>query len=120
MSTNDEQFVAPDAAALAEEAAALDSAHSPAQGTVASESPPGGAAGRAWSVLERRREELMAIEGVVMVGIGSDAIGDDAIVVGVKRPDQLRNLPSSIDGVPLQPQLIGEVDAYASTKKRRK
>jgi hypothetical protein len=120
MSANDEQFVAPDAAALANEAAALDPAYSPAQGAVAAEQPPGGAAGGAWEVLARRREELMGMEGVVMVGIGSNEIGDPAIVVGVKRPDQLRKLPSSLDGLPVRPQLIGEVDAYASPGKRRK
>jgi hypothetical protein len=120
MSAEDEPFAAPDAAVLADEAAALDPAYSPAPGAVAAEEPQSGAAGGAWEVLARRREELMAIEGVVMVGIGSNDIGDSAIVVGVKRPDQLRGLPSSVDGLPVRPQLIGEVDAYGSTGKRRK
>ena len=120
MSAHEEQFVAPDAAALANEAATLDGASSPAQDAVAAEQSPGGAVGGAWAVLGRRRDELMGLEGVVMVGIGTNEIGDPAIVVGVKRPDQLRKLPSSVDGVPVRPQLIGEVDAYASTGKRRK
>ena len=120
MSAEDEQFVAPDPAALANEAAALDPAYSPAQGTVAAEQPPGGDAAGAWEVLARRREELMGIEGVVMVGLGSNEIGSPAIVLGVKRPDQLRTLPSSVDGLPVRPQVIGDVDAYASTAKRRK
>lgn len=120
MSAHDEEFVPPDAAALASEAAALGPAYSPAQGPVAAEQPPAGPAEAAWEVLARRREELMGIEGVVMVGVGSNEIGDPAIVVGVKRPDLLGKLPSSVDGLPVRPQLIGEVDAYAGTGKRRK
>lgn len=121
MSRDNEQFVAPDTATLANEAAALGNTHVPAHGAVASEHPPGEPAGGAWEVLARRREELMGIEGVVMVGIGSNEIGNPAIVIGVKRPDQLAKLPSSLDGLPVRPQLIGEVDAYAAgTGKRRK
>jgi len=123
MSEDNEQFVAPDAAMLANEATALGSTPAPAHDAVAFEHSPGGAPGGAWEVLARRRDELMSIEGVVMVGIGSNEIGDPAIVIGVKQPDQLAKLPSSLEGLPVRPQVIGEVDAYsarAGAGKRRK
>lgn len=105
-----DHFADPDPAALAAEAGVTD------PGPAVEE----GGTGRAWSVLSGRHDELMRTEGVVMVGIGAGAVGEEAIVVGVKRPDQLAAMPTSLDGVPVRTEVIGEVDAYAGGGGRRK
>jgi hypothetical protein len=72
---------------------------------------PSGPTGKVGAMLERHRDALMAIEGVVMVGEGQDEVGHDAIVVGVKQHHQLATLPKSIEGVRIVGMVIGEVDA---------
>ena len=66
------------------------------------------------AVLERQRDALMAIEGVVMVGEGQDEIGRDAIVVGVKQHHQLKALPRAVEDVRVVGMVIGEVDALGA------
>ena len=75
---------------------------------------PGAPASQVAAVLERQRDALMAIEGVVMVGEGQDEVGRDAIVVGVKQHHQLRALPPSVEGVRVVGIVIGEVDALGA------
>lgn len=110
MSGRDEEFAIPDPAALLGEAAAGE--ESAAAGT--------DAAAPAMAVLSRHHDSLMALEGVVMVGVGQNEIGDPAIVVGVKRADQLKSIPATLEGVAVRPQVVGEVDAYAGGGKPRK
>jgi hypothetical protein len=61
-------------------------------------------------VLRKHTEELMAIEGVVMVGQGKDKIGRDCIIVGVKAAQYLDKIPKMIEGVPVHATVIGEVE----------
>jgi hypothetical protein len=75
---------------------------------------PSGAVSQVSAVLERQRDALMAIEGVVMVGQGQDEVGRDAIVIGVKQHHHLRTLPQSVEGVRAVGVVIGEVDALGS------
>jgi hypothetical protein len=61
-------------------------------------------------VLRKHTEELMAMEGVVMVGQGKDEIGRDCIIVGVKAAQYLDKIPKMIEGVPVHVKVIGEVE----------
>lgn len=78
--------------------------------------PVGPGSTRADRALATHHDALMALDGVVMLGRGQSAIGEDAIVVGVKRPDQLDGLPRVVDGVPVRAEVIGEVDALPAAR----
>lgn len=104
-----QEFAIPDIGALEAEAAPR-----PAAPAAAPAAPPGTGAGPVAAVLERQRAALMALDGVVMVGEGQDEVGREAIVVGVKRHDQLAGLPRSLDGVRVMGLVIGEVDALST------
>lgn len=67
---------------------------------------------KAGRVLSLHHDNLMALPGVVMVGESLNAIGQPAILVGVKTRGDLAGLPKAIDGVPVMAEVIGEVDAY--------
>ena len=74
--------------------------------------PAGGdAQGGTGALTADAHDRLMALPGVVMVGEGQDETGGQAIIVGVKRSDQLRHVPTAIGGVKVVAQVIGEVDA---------
>jgi hypothetical protein len=76
--------------------------------------------GKAERVLARESARLFGFDGVVMVGLGRDEIGEDAILVGVKQKGHVAQLPREIDGVRVMTTVIGEVDALPTTAKRRK
>ena len=97
------EFAIPDPDALREERAG------PGAADVSS-----GAGSGVQGVLDRHRDTLMALDGVVMVGEGQDEVGRDAIVVGVKQHHQLKSLPPALDGVKVVGMVIGEVDALAA------
>lgn len=65
-------------------------------------------------VLARHHDELMSLQGVVMVGEGQDQIGQPSIVVGVKERHQLKNVPNSVEGVSVVGWVVGEVDALGA------
>ena len=57
-------------------------------------------------------DELMAIPGVVSVGIGLDEDGHRAILIGLDRPRAEDDvLPDSLEGHPVVVQVIGEIRA---------
>jgi hypothetical protein len=62
-------------------------------------------------LLERHQTELMAIDGVEGVGVGQDRIGNEAIVIYVKHNDVAKNVPQQIEGVPVQVEVTGPIDA---------
>jgi hypothetical protein len=62
---------------------------------------------------ENHEQELMAIEGVEGVGIGSNSIGDDAIIVYLRSEDVKKRIPRSIDGYPVEMRVTGIIDASA-------
>jgi hypothetical protein len=82
--------------------------------------PADSAGGKAARVLSRESARLFGFDGVVMVGLGRDEIGNDAIVVGVKQDSDVAQLPREIDGVRVMTTVIGEVDALPAKPKRRK
>jgi hypothetical protein len=90
------QFLPPDPSML--------EANQESQGAEPTASPVG-------DTLASRREMLMHRPGVVMVGETIDVRGRAAILIGVRTPGDLTDLPTEIDGIPIVTQVIGEVDA---------
>jgi len=58
-------------------------------------------------------DRLMALPGVVSVGIGRDGAGNPAIVIGLDgpRPDTRAGLPASLEGYPVVVHAIGPIKA---------
>jgi hypothetical protein len=69
-------------------------------------------AAQAGTVLAHHAERLMRTSGVMSVGVGTDAAGNPAIVVGISGHQAAElGLPESIDGVPVVVQEVGRPDA---------
>jgi hypothetical protein len=70
---------------------------------------------RTWGALERllasEEPRLLAIPGVISVGIGIGRPGEEALVVGVVDAKVAVRLPREINGVPLIVTVTGPVDA---------
>jgi hypothetical protein len=64
-------------------------------------------------VKETHEARLMAVEGVVSVGIGRDDAGRAVIVVGLdrERPDARRQLPKHLDGYEVRTEVVGKIRA---------
>ncbi|GMV49801.1 MAG: hypothetical protein NBKEAIPA_00203 [Nitrospirae bacterium] len=62
-------------------------------------------------VLETNRRRLMSIAGVEMVGIGQGLLGDPVIVIGVHDATVTKQLPTTIEGVKVQVEVTGPIDA---------
>lgn len=64
-------------------------------------------------VTARHAEELMALPGVVSVGIGRTEEGVAIIVVGLEReaPSARRGLPEQIDGFEVRAEIVGRYRA---------
>jgi hypothetical protein len=58
-------------------------------------------------------DRLMAVPGVVSVGIGLDSAGDSAIVIGLEAPspETEASLPDTLDGYPVVVQVVGRIRA---------
>ena len=68
------------------------------------------------SIQEVKRQHeagLLAMPGVVSVGIGRDKQGNPAIIVGLDRPrpETETQLPQSLEDYPLLVQIIGPIRA---------
>lgn len=63
-------------------------------------------------VKETHEQELMAIDGVEGVGIGTNKIGDEAIIVYLRSRDVADRVPRTIEGFPVETQITGIIDAY--------
>jgi hypothetical protein len=75
--------------------------------------PPGHADEEATGrVLARHQGQLMAIDGVEGVGVGRDRIGNSAIVVFLRDASVAAQVPSQIEGCPVETSVTGIVDAY--------
>jgi hypothetical protein len=72
---------------------------------------PGDDLSAAAGVLNRHRDALMAIEGVQGVGVTRDRIGNDAVVVYVRDQGVADSVPRSLDGVSVQIEVTGHIDA---------
>ncbi len=64
-------------------------------------------------VKAKHSDELMAQPGVVSVGIGKDAEGNPAIIVGLDRarPETEAEIPDSLEGYPVVTRVIGPIRA---------
>jgi len=58
-------------------------------------------------------QRLLALPGVVSVGIGLDGHGRQAIIVGLDspRPETVVQLPHEIEGHPVLTQILGPIKA---------
>jgi hypothetical protein len=63
-------------------------------------------------VKERNETELMAIEGVVGVGIG-ECEGEPCVKVLLENdsPDLKRQIPTQLDGYPVDTEVVGSLEA---------
>jgi hypothetical protein len=61
----------------------------------------------------KHEQRLLAMPGVVSVGIGLDAHGSAVIVVGLDgpRPETVKNLPTHLDGYAVETRIIGPLKA---------
>ncbi len=64
-------------------------------------------------VKTRHAPRLLAVSGVVSVGIGRDADGHEVIVIGLDRPrpESQAHLPTQLEGYPVRVEIIGTVRA---------
>ncbi|MGI9354563.1 MAG: hypothetical protein ACR2PF_05325 [Rhizobiaceae bacterium] len=62
--------------------------------------------------MKMNEEKLFESPDVSGVGVGQNAIGEDAIVVYLKHASAATNLPKSIDGIDIVTEVTGEIDAY--------
>jgi hypothetical protein len=60
---------------------------------------------------EKRTASLMAIEGVEGVGTGQDAIGNEGVVVYVRDAEAAKRIPRTVDGLNVQVQVTGPINA---------
>jgi len=58
-------------------------------------------------------ERLLALPGVVMVGIGLNEAGEPAIIVGLdrERSETREQLPATLDGYPVVARVVGMIRA---------
>jgi hypothetical protein len=66
---------------------------------------------RAAAVQQKNEARLMAMDGVEGVGMGRTALGDEAIVVYVRDEHVTPHLPKELDGVAVQVQITGRIEA---------
>jgi hypothetical protein len=62
-------------------------------------------------ILERHRAQLHALPGVLGVALGQTVTGDDAIVVFLSDASAAANVPSEIEGTPVETVVTGPIDA---------
>ena len=64
-------------------------------------------------VKEQHTTELMALPGVVSVGLGKNKSGEPAIIVGVETDsaESISAVPKRLDGYPVEVQVMGKVSA---------
>ena len=60
----------------------------------------------------------MAINGVEGVAIGRDRIGNDALVVYLRDSSVSAQLPSEVEGYPVETVITGSIDAYGGEGSR--
>ncbi len=56
--------------------------------------------------------ELMAIDGVVGVGVGDGDLGEDVILVYVRDAATAKQVPKSLEGHAVRIVVTGDIDAY--------
>ncbi len=61
---------------------------------------------------QRHERALMAIDGVVGVGVGRTPMGDDAIILYLRDASVKKRVPACVEGYPVETVVTGEIDAY--------
>lgn len=61
---------------------------------------------------QRHERALMAIEGVVGMGVGRTPTGDDAIILYLKDASVKSRVPACVGGYPVETVVTGGIDAY--------
>ncbi|MGH8221356.1 MAG: hypothetical protein ACREQZ_00130 [Woeseiaceae bacterium] len=64
-------------------------------------------------VKETHEARLMAVEGVVSVGIGRNDAGEAVIVIGLdgERPETRQQLPKRLEGYEVRAVVVGKIGA---------
>lgn len=62
---------------------------------------------------EKHQARLMALPGVVSIGIGRSPEGENVIIIGLdgKHPKTAQKLPKQLEGHKVVSQIIGEIKA---------
>lgn len=63
------------------------------------------------AVKRRHEDRLMALPGVSGVGIGQNAIGDEAIIIYLEERSAAAGLPTEIEGYEVVVKLTGIIEA---------
>lgn len=63
-------------------------------------------------VKQAHEAQLMAIDGVVGVGIRENEIGEEVIWVYLRDASVRRQVPGELEGVPVVTEVTGEFEAY--------
>lgn len=64
-------------------------------------------------VKRQHESRLLAMPGVVSVGLGQNPDGEPVIVVGLdrRRPRTIARLPRTLEGYPIHVEIIGQIKA---------
>lgn len=64
-------------------------------------------------IKKKYTKRLLAMPGVVSVGLGKDPEGIPRIIVGLERPqpETQKKLPKTLEGYPLHIEIIGKIKA---------
>ena len=64
-------------------------------------------------VKKQYEAEFFKLAGVVSVGVGLDSNGDQAIIVGLERPNSETEskIPASVEGYPVVVKIVGAIKA---------
>lgn len=57
-------------------------------------------------------EKYLDVDGVLGVGLGQNAHGDDAIVVYLRHSAVSALIPKRFKDIDVMPEVVGEIDAY--------
>jgi hypothetical protein len=63
------------------------------------------------AVRRRHERHLISIDGVLGTGLGRTLTGEDAIVLYLRDPSVMRQVPSEIEGHPVESIVTGTIDA---------
>ena len=63
-------------------------------------------------IKEKHEARLLAMDGVEGVGLGTDAVGEDVIVLYLRDGGFRAQVPTEIEGVPVTTEVTGIIDAY--------
>lgn len=64
------------------------------------------------TALQRHEPTLMAIDGVVGVGVGLTPKGEDAIILYLRDASVKSRVPGHVGGYPVETTVTGAIDAY--------